>query len=207
MSASDDGARELLESFRDSEYRHYYQRASYKRGLAEQIREMRLNRGWTQAELAASSGKVQETISQLENPNYGSYTLKTLDRLAEAFDVALIVRFAPFSELAAWMANLSPDDLAVPDFEHDSGRNRLFDPAIQRFGIVLESGSLNAPTNSPLLALRLTRNETTGHDVHRPATEVQVSSMGQMTDLRSYQAPATRDSNVNARELVAVAGD
>ena len=88
--------------------------------MAEQIRETRLNRGWTQADLANASGKVQETISQLENPDYGSYTIKTLQRIAEAFDVALIVRFAPFSELADWMADLSPKNLAVPDYDHDS---------------------------------------------------------------------------------------
>ncbi len=80
---------------------------------------MRVSRGWTQEELAQASGKVQETISQLENPNYGSYTLKTLQRLAEAFDVALIVRFVPFSDLVDRMANLSPEDMAVPDYNHD----------------------------------------------------------------------------------------
>ncbi len=123
MSTDSNGRGKLIESLQDREYRHLFRRASYKRGLAEQIREMRLSRGWTQAELANASGKVQETISQIENPNYGNYTLKTLDRLAEAFDVALIVKFAPFSELADWMTNLSPEDLAVPDFEHDPGLN------------------------------------------------------------------------------------
>lgn len=121
MNTGDNGRWKLLETFRDKEYRHLFRRASYRRTLAEQVRQMRLSRGWTQAELAGESGKVQETISQLENPNYGNYTLKTLDRLAEAFDVALIVKFVPFSELARWMEELSPEDLAVPDFDHDPG--------------------------------------------------------------------------------------
>jgi transcriptional regulator with XRE-family HTH domain len=111
----------LIESLGDRTYRHLFASASSRRAIAEQIREMRLSRGWTQADLAKASGKVQETISELENPNYGSYTYKTLQRLAEAFDVALIVKFAPFSELVRWMTELSPEDLAVPDFDRDPG--------------------------------------------------------------------------------------
>ncbi len=112
---------ELLKSFRDKRRRHHLAGVSIKRGLAEQIREMRSDRGWTQSDLARATNKAQATISQLENPDYGSYTIRTLERLGEAFDVALIVRFAPFSELATWVANLSPQDLAVQDYEHDSG--------------------------------------------------------------------------------------
>lgn len=112
---------ELLEVLKDKERRHHLASVVTKRGLAEQIREIRLARGWTQSELARATDKVQETISQLENPDYGSYTIKTLQRLAEAFDVKLTVRFDPFSELVRWMTDLSPDDLAVPDFEHDPG--------------------------------------------------------------------------------------
>ena len=125
-----DGRARLIESLRDKEYRHHFASAGIRRGLAEQIREMRLDRGWTQADLARASGKVQETISQLENPNYGSYTLKTLQRLGEAFDVALIVRFAPFSQLADWIAGLSPQDLAVPDFDHDPGLRPPIAPSV-----------------------------------------------------------------------------
>lgn len=110
---------ELLEALRDKNRRHHLASVVTKRGLAEQIREMRLARGWTQTDLAHATNKVQETISQLENPNYGNYTLKTLQRLAEAFDVTLTVRFDPFSELVRRLTELTPEDLAVPDYEHD----------------------------------------------------------------------------------------
>lgn len=116
-----DERRELIASLQDKERRHYLASALIKRGLAEQIREMRDDRGWTQSELAQASNKVQETISQLENPNYGSYTIKTLERLAAAFDVALFVRFGPFSELVNRLVNISPEELAVPEFAQDSG--------------------------------------------------------------------------------------
>lgn len=116
---------ELLGLLKDRERRHFLASVMTRRGLAEQIREIRLARGWTQAELARATGKVQETISQLENPDYGSYTLKTLQRLAEAFDVTLTVRFEPFSELVRWMTELTTEDLAVPDYEHDPGLHIL----------------------------------------------------------------------------------
>lgn len=64
----------------------------------------------------------QARISQLEDPDYGRPTLSTLLRLKRAFDVALDVKFLPFSELAAWSANFSAEDLAVPDFDHDPAR-------------------------------------------------------------------------------------
>jgi transcriptional regulator with XRE-family HTH domain len=64
-------------------------------------------------------GKRQETICQWENPDYGRYTLKTLRELADAFDVALLVRFAPFSELVDWLIDLTPERLAPPSFEEE----------------------------------------------------------------------------------------
>lgn len=125
LSMSTDSAaserEELLEILKDKERRQHLASVVTKRTLAEQIREIRLARGWTQSDLAHATGKVQETISQLENPDYGSYTIKTLDRLAEAFGVILTVRFDPFSELVRRMTELSPEDLAVPDYEHDPG--------------------------------------------------------------------------------------
>jgi transcriptional regulator with XRE-family HTH domain len=160
--------KKLLERFRDKTYRHLMASQLVKRGLAEQIHEMRLDRGWTQAELAQASGKVQETISQLENPDYGNYTLKTLQRLAEAFDVALIVRFAPFSELAHWITDLSPEKLAVSNFDHDPGvhfepcdadatgvnankvlfRGNLFKERRKHAGVLIRSVTLNIPGNN-----------------------------------------------------------
>ena len=64
---------------------------------------------------------TQEGVSRLESLDYGRYTLATLKKLASAFDVALVVRFEPFSQLVDSVVNLSPEDLAVPDFEHDPG--------------------------------------------------------------------------------------
>ena len=63
---------------------------------------------------------AQETISRLEDPNYGKLTLKTLKRLASAFEVGLMVRFVPFSELVEWELIIRTNSLEVLSFDEDS---------------------------------------------------------------------------------------
>ena len=69
-----DKLRRLWESLQDEEYRREYS-ADIGTGLAFQIKLLRERNGWTQDQLAERTGKQQETISQWENPGYGSYTL------------------------------------------------------------------------------------------------------------------------------------
>lgn len=115
-----DRRRQIYESLHDKEYRDAVVDTEIGEVIAAQIRAMREDRGWTQEQLGEYAGMAQETVSLLENPNYGNYTLRTLKRLASAFDVALVVRFTPFSQLVDWMADLSAEDLAVPSFEVES---------------------------------------------------------------------------------------
>ena len=109
---------QLLNSLENEEYRREYA-ADVGTGLAFQIHLLREKRKWTQEDLATRMGKRQETISQWENPTYGRYTLNTLKELAAAFDVALTVRFIPFSELVDWSVNLDPERLAPKSFEEE----------------------------------------------------------------------------------------
>lgn len=111
---------QIIKGLRDPEYRRALA-DDIGTGIAFQIRLLREDRGWTQGELAERMAKRQETISQWENPNYGRYTLSTLKDLAAAFDVAPIVRFAPFSELVEWTISLSPERLAPPSFDAEFG--------------------------------------------------------------------------------------
>lgn len=119
MNTSTTKREQIANSLRDKEYRDAFVAEHARTGLAFQIQEMREARGWTQSELGQRAGMAQESISLLENPDAGKPSLSTLLRLASAFDVALVLRFAPFSELADWVAGLSHEDLAVPSFEPD----------------------------------------------------------------------------------------
>lgn len=112
--------RQIVASLKEKAYRDAFVSDYITNGLAFQIRATREARGWTQADLGAKSGMAQETICLLENPDYGKFTLKTLKRLASAFDVGLCVRFVPFSELAHWATGISRQDLVIPDYEHDA---------------------------------------------------------------------------------------
>lgn len=144
--------RELMNTLADEEYRREFVSENIATGLAFQIRHLRDSRGWTQQELAQRIHKAQqETISQWENPNYGRYSVSTLNKLAAAFDVALSVRFVPFSELADWVLHLTPQRLAPPDFDNE------FNAAITSVSIPPDSskvGALAAEDAPPLLPQR-----------------------------------------------------
>jgi transcriptional regulator with XRE-family HTH domain len=110
------------------------------KGYAYQIREMREQRDLSQTELGAMVGMNQNAIHRLESPDYGKSTITTLKRLAAAFDVALIVRFVPFSQLINWVSGapyvdygLSSESLAVPSFNDDVfvKEPALMEPVIQ----------------------------------------------------------------------------
>lgn len=97
----------LLEKLRNKKYRDLFVAGQIKTGIPFQIRAMRDQRGWTQEELGKRSGLPQSAIARLENPDtIHSPNIKTFQKLASAFDVALIVRFAPFTELIHWVESI-----------------------------------------------------------------------------------------------------
>jgi transcriptional regulator with XRE-family HTH domain len=109
------------------------------KGLAYQIRAIRDRLHWSQEKLANEVGMPQNAISRLESPDYGKPTLTTLKRLAAAFDVGLVVRFVPFSELVDWVSGtpridvgLSGTSLAAAPFdEEDQGGILDVGPVVQ----------------------------------------------------------------------------
>lgn len=78
---------------------------------------MRRQRDWTQEELAKQAEMKPTQITRVENPDYGSHTLTTLRRIAAVFDVALVVRFVPFSELLEW--DSGPRNMAPASFPEE----------------------------------------------------------------------------------------
>lgn len=108
---------ELLENLKSKGYRDGYVSTSVRHGIALQIRALRRRESWSQKQLGGQAGKTQTVISRLEDPDYGKVTVQTLLDLAAAFDVALIVRFATFGEMAHQTADLSTDVMIVPPFE------------------------------------------------------------------------------------------
>ncbi len=102
------------------------------KGISYQIRALRDRQELSQENLASLVGMSQNAISRLESSERGHPTITTLKRLAEAFDVALVVRFLPFSKLVKWVSGtpfieygLSTESLAVPNFEEELEQGQL----------------------------------------------------------------------------------
>ncbi len=72
--------------------RRGYERAGRAIRLATEIHELRQKRGLTQRELAERLGTTQSAIARLEAGNV-SPSLPTLDKVAEALGVELVVSF------------------------------------------------------------------------------------------------------------------
>jgi transcriptional regulator with XRE-family HTH domain len=112
----------LLAELEDQSYREAYVEAHAKDTVAFQLRQMRKALEWEQKDIAAKLGnpKLQPMISRYENPDYGKYSVTTLLELARVFDVALIVRFARFSELLRWDLHKTSNTLQPPNFANDT---------------------------------------------------------------------------------------
>ena len=76
--------------------------------IAYQIRTLRMVRGWTQEELASRAKLSTPTISRLEDASGESPQISTLTAVANAFDVALFIRFESWEAFVRHMAGLIP---------------------------------------------------------------------------------------------------
>ena len=115
---------QVVSKFHDKEYRDSYVNSHIKNGLSFQIRGIRKDRGLSQKDFGEEFNTQQAGVSRLENPNYGKFSLETLRKIASIFDVALMVRFVPFSELIAKTATMTREDIIVPSFNNDE---KLYD--------------------------------------------------------------------------------
>lgn len=110
----------LRAEFQDGEYRHAYADECLDTMIATQIKVLREQRGMTQGQLAEATGMKQPRIPLLEDATYSNWTVNTLKRFAKAFDVALSVKFATFSDLIRDFENLSRESLQRPTFANDT---------------------------------------------------------------------------------------
>lgn len=100
--------------------RRAYVQAEVVSALSLQIRSIRLDRGWTQGDLAKKLGTTQAAISRLEDASYGRATLKTLLELAAVFDSGLEVRFTSLLTMLNETFVPDPRRNHVPSFEEEA---------------------------------------------------------------------------------------
>jgi transcriptional regulator with XRE-family HTH domain len=127
---------------RGPEVRAKFVESHINKGIAYQLRAMREAQGWSQVQLAAQVGMPQTAISRLESSNYGKPTITTLKRMARIYDVALEVRFVPFSKLLNRISGtpyiesgLSSDALDVPSFEEENSQGVFAQTAEQHTAV------------------------------------------------------------------------
>jgi transcriptional regulator with XRE-family HTH domain len=153
----------VVESLRSKSYRHKLVAEHLKVTIPAQFQAMREDRGWTQRQLADITGLKQSWISHLEDPDNEAFTLDTLKKFGEAFDVALVLRWVPFSQFVDWIANLEMRDLAPPPFDDDIALAEPAPSVIERLTIVSQARTIpNFQQPSPMPGLRL------GQSVVRP---------------------------------------
>lgn len=109
----------LREEFRDPEARKDYAEEFLNSFIALQIKTLRQQREWSQEDLAERAGMKQSRISAMEQVDYDSWSVRTLKRLAQAFDLALIVRFESFGEFLGEVTSVSRQELERPSFVDD----------------------------------------------------------------------------------------
>jgi len=121
---------------RNPEARAKFVGSHISNGIAFQIRALRKRNRWSQPQLAEEVGTTQNQIYRLEKPATAKPTISTLKRIAAVFDVALVVRFVPFSQVIAWVSGtpftdrgLSTESLAPVSFGQDRIEER---PAVRR---------------------------------------------------------------------------
>lgn len=98
-------------------------------GLAHQIRVLRHQRQWTQAQLARHLGTTQAAISRLEDADYGKYSVRTLLDLAHAFDVGLCLRFQSIVDQMVEVRQVRTSDLEVEAFDDEAEHVGFHSPA------------------------------------------------------------------------------
>jgi transcriptional regulator with XRE-family HTH domain len=109
----------MRQSFPNKDYRHTYANGLVDSKLATQLKVLREQRGWTQAQLAEKCGMQQARISVLEDVNYASWSISTLRRIGKAFDLWLDVEWKEFGELPRTWQNMSRETLERESFDDD----------------------------------------------------------------------------------------
>jgi transcriptional regulator with XRE-family HTH domain len=101
----------------DKHMRDAYVEETTRTRTAVQIKSIRNDRGWSQAELGQRVGKPQSNVHRLEDVEVARYTLTTLLELASAYDCGLVVDFVPYEEFLRRTEDLSPENFRVPQFD------------------------------------------------------------------------------------------
>lgn len=83
----------LRKDLKDPEFRAHFEEERRALQLSMKIAKLREKKGLTQAEFAKLMGTSQQAVSRIESGEYEGFTLKTLEKIAEATGTRLKIDF------------------------------------------------------------------------------------------------------------------
>jgi len=134
----------LREDLRQPEFSEGYAESFQDAYVATQIKVLREQNKWTQADLAKELGTAQTVISRIENVNYSAWNISTLKKLARAFRVRLKVSFETYGSLIHDVDVFSRENLQRTPREADSELMTTETKALSTGLSNLASGQINA---------------------------------------------------------------
>lgn len=157
--------RKLIKDFKDIEYGKGFVEGFLNAKIATQIKVLRKQRGWTQEKLAKIVDMEQARISILENVNYDKWSISTLKRLADAFQVTLNVDFTGIANKLYQIEHFSQETLEIKPWLDDlaeAEKNEISDSATQRNLYVVKdiriSGISGSESYTPTIPARSNSN-------------------------------------------------
>lgn len=157
----------LKDAFRDLEYRHTFAEESLNTSIATQIKVLREQRGWNQRELATRADMLQPAISRLENINYSAWSLASLKRLAQTFDLVLSVKFETFGSLLDEVEEMNREYLQRHSFEGDPAfAGAEFTDAVQAVISSTMAELLQMGSTESITRILADSHTTSGREIH-----------------------------------------
>jgi len=83
----------LREDLKDPEFKVHYQEERQALILAMKIAKLREKKGLSQQQLAKLMGTSQQAISRIESGDYQGFTLKTIEKIADATGTRVKIEF------------------------------------------------------------------------------------------------------------------
>ena len=83
----------LREDLKDPVFKEHYQEERQALKLAMKIVKLREKKGLSQQQMAKLMGTSQQAVSRIESGEYEGFTLKTLEKIAEATGTKVKIEF------------------------------------------------------------------------------------------------------------------
>ena len=83
----------LRDDLKDPEFKAHYQEERQALKLAMKIAKLREKKGLSQQQMAKLMGTSQQAVSRIESGEYEGFTLKTLEKIAEATGTRVKIEF------------------------------------------------------------------------------------------------------------------